>query len=89
MAPDLRPVVLDLAACPLVTPELARSDDLRGPVFTARNAAWIPRLEAAFAQPGFHAAVFGAGHLLGEDGVVALLRARGWTVVACPNDACS
>lgn len=69
--------------------DLARADAVRGPLFTARNAAWIPKLEAAFARPGFHAAAFGAGHLLGEDGVVALLRARGWTVTPCPNDACS
>lgn len=70
------------------TDDLARADRQRGATLTNRNAAWIPRLEATFAEPGLHFVAFGAGHLLGEDGIVALLRRRGWTVSPCPSDNC-
>ena len=48
-----------------------------------RNRAWLPRLQALLDEggPGEDAlVVVGALHLLGEDGVVALLRAEGYTV---------
>ncbi|HZX81461.1 MAG TPA: TraB/GumN family protein [Lysobacter sp.] len=47
-----------------------------------RNRAWIPRFEAMLARPAGHdvLAVVGALHLLGDDGVVAMLRARGYRV---------
>jgi len=53
-----------------------------------RNALWIPKLDAILQKSGEHFIVFGAGHLLGEDGVVALLRAKGWQVLPCPGDVC-
>lgn len=68
--------------------DLARADRQRAAILTDRNLAWIPRLEAIFAEPGLHFVAFGAAHLLGEDGVVALLRRRGWTVSPCPKDDC-
>jgi uncharacterized protein YbaP (TraB family) len=44
-----------------------------------RNQSWIPKIiEGAQAQPSFFAV--GAGHLGGEQGVIALLRAQGYTV---------
>jgi len=57
-------------------------------VFSNRNHAWLPRLDARLALPGFHFIAFGAGHLMGDDGVVALLRGQGWTLLACPGDFC-
>ncbi|WP_162823735.1 TraB/GumN family protein [Lysobacter sp. TY2-98] len=47
-----------------------------------RNRAWIPRFEAMLAQGKGHdvLVVVGALHLLGDDGVVALLRAKGYRV---------
>lgn len=47
-----------------------------------RNRAWLPQLERMLAQGKGHdvLAVVGALHLLGDDGVVALLRARGYRV---------
>ena len=68
--------------------DLDRADRQREALLTDRNRAWTPLLDATFAQPGFHFVAFGAGHLTGEDGVVALLRQQGWQVLPCPNDNC-
>jgi uncharacterized protein len=46
-----------------------------------RNRRWLPQLEAMLAQPDDHLVVVGSLHLLGEDGLVALLGARGVDVV--------
>ena len=48
----------------------------------ARNAAWVPKLEARLTAPGTDdvLVVVGALHLLGEDGVVEQLRAKGYEV---------
>jgi uncharacterized protein len=49
-------------------------------LLTARNVRWLPMMEqAAKAKPTFFA--FGAAHLIGEKGVVALLRKQGYTVL--------
>lgn len=66
----------------------ARDDRRRAALLTERNAAWMPRLEATLEEPGEAFAAFGAAHLTGVDGVVALLRARGWDVSACVGDRC-
>jgi len=44
-----------------------------------RNARWIPQLEALFADSGTFVAV-GADHTIGDKGIVALLRKRGFTI---------
>ena len=45
-----------------------------------RNARWLPRLEKLLAgtEPSF--VVVGALHLVGDDGVIEMLRSRGYTV---------
>lgn len=47
-----------------------------------RNRAWLPKLEARLQQPGTDdtLVVVGALHLLGSDGVVEMLRAKGYQV---------
>jgi uncharacterized protein YbaP (TraB family) len=46
-----------------------------------RNDAWMPELERRLARKGSDTlVVVGALHLLGEDGVVEKLRARGYKV---------
>ncbi len=46
-----------------------------------RNDAWLPKLEQRLArQDDDTLVVVGALHLLGEDGVVEKLRAKGYTV---------
>lgn len=44
-----------------------------------RNLAWIPILEVQFAQAPTFVAV-GAGHLVGEKGLLSLLKAKGYTL---------
>ena len=50
---------------------------------TERNRAWIPVLEET-ARKGTVFAAFGALHLSGETGVLALLQANGWTIERLP-----
>lgn len=55
-------------------------------VFGTRNERWIPFLEKLASQGGAFVVV-GAGHLPGKDGLVALLRARGYRVSRVPAGA--
>ena len=50
-----------------------------GPLLAARNARWLPQLEAYLAGDGAFVAV-GLGHLLGEGGIVATLQTAGYSV---------
>jgi len=45
-----------------------------------RNKAWIPQLEALFSRKGRTFVVVGAAHLVGPDGLISMLRAKGYTV---------
>lgn len=54
--------------------------DLYDSVIVARNRRWLPRLDALLDQPGLTLVAVGAGHMLGPDGLVALLEAGGHTV---------
>jgi hypothetical protein len=54
-------------------------DPLTAPLLTDRNRAWVPRLVPELAQGGAFVAV-GAAHMLGDDGLVALLRKEGFSV---------
>jgi hypothetical protein len=45
-----------------------------------RNRNWMPKIEALFARRGHAMVVVGAAHLLGPDGLIAMLRAKGYTV---------
>lgn len=49
-------------------------------IFFSRNDAMRERVEQFLAEPGTRFVVIGAGHLIGERGVVAQLRARGCRV---------
>jgi uncharacterized protein YbaP (TraB family) len=45
-----------------------------------RNRNWMPKLEALFARPKHALVVVGAAHLVGPDGLLAALKAKGYTV---------
>jgi uncharacterized protein YbaP (TraB family) len=45
-----------------------------------RNRAWLPAIERYLKQKDDVLVVVGAAHLVGEDGLVRLLRSRGYTV---------
>jgi len=48
-------------------------------IFEKRNAKWLPRMQSAMReQPTMF--VFGAGHLIGEHGIIQLLRTAGYEV---------
>jgi uncharacterized protein YbaP (TraB family) len=57
----------------------ALHDEVMAELIGARNRAWLARIEAELARGGAFVAV-GALHLPGADGLVALLRDRGWTL---------
>lgn len=45
-----------------------------------RNRNWMPKIEALFARRGRALVVIGAAHMVGPDGLLAMLRAKGYTV---------
>ena len=45
-----------------------------------RNRNWMPKIEALFARRGRALVVVGAAHLVGPDGLIAMLKAKGYTV---------
>ena len=45
-----------------------------------RNRNWLPKIEALFARRGRALVVVGAAHLVGPDGLIAMLKAKGYTV---------
>jgi uncharacterized protein YbaP (TraB family) len=49
-------------------------------LLVGRNRAWMPKLEALFARPGPAFVVVGAAHLVGPDGLLAMLKARGYQI---------
>ena len=58
----------------------ARFPALYARINTERNDAWLPKLEQMLQQPGDILIVVGALHLIGPDGVVGKLAAKGYTV---------
>ena len=47
-------------------------------LLVARNRNWLPQLEALFNRSGRAFVVVGAAHLIGPDGLIAMLRTRGY-----------
>lgn len=64
--------------------ELVRRADsspaLNEALLYSRNRNWMPKLLALLAEPGSSFVAVGAGHLVGDQGIVALLRKAGMTV---------
>ncbi|WP_394222971.1 TraB/GumN family protein [Alteromonas gracilis] len=49
-------------------------------VFTKRNQNWLPQIEAMFGDDDQEFVLVGAGHLVGDESVIALLEAKGYQV---------
>ena len=47
-----------------------------------RNQAWLPKIEKEINDKGSEFVLVGAAHLVGKDGLLAQLRAKGYTVTA-------
>ncbi len=45
-----------------------------------RNRNWLPKIDALFSRRGHAFVVVGAAHLVGPDGLLQMLRAKGYTV---------
>jgi hypothetical protein len=45
-----------------------------------RNKTWMPKIEALFSRQGHAMIVVGAAHLVGPDGILQQLRAKGYTI---------
>jgi uncharacterized protein YbaP (TraB family) len=49
-------------------------------LLVGRNRNWLPKIEALFVRRGHALVVVGAAHLVGPDGLVAMLKAKGYVV---------
>jgi uncharacterized protein len=64
----------------LMSESMGEYPQLHARMLTERNAAWVPQIETLLRGPDDVLVVVGAAHLVGDDSVVAMLRARGYTV---------
>jgi uncharacterized protein YbaP (TraB family) len=64
----------------IVLSALKQEPQLYQRLLVDRNKNWIPKLEALFARKGRTFVVVGAAHLVGPDGLIAVLRAKGYGV---------
>ncbi len=60
--------------------DLADSPELRTALLTRRNQNWSRWIERRLAQPGTTMVAVGAGHLAGDDSVIAMLQRDGYKV---------
>ena len=50
-------------------------------LLVSRNKTWLPKIEALLSRPRHAFVVVGAAHLVGPDGLVAMLKAKGYQLV--------
>jgi len=65
----------------LLNKSLKEFPDIEKKLFTQRNAAWADRIGKLLSQEGDVFVVVGAGHLVGKNGLLEMLKARKYTVV--------
>jgi uncharacterized protein YbaP (TraB family) len=71
----------DLSALYKIMEDYEEFENFNQIMLADRNANWIPKIEE-YAKKGSAFIAVGAGHLAGEKGVIALLRAKGYKVEA-------
>jgi len=64
----------------IVQSELKAEPQMYQRLLVDRNKAWLPKIEALFNRSSRSLVVVGAAHLVGPDGLVAMLKAKGYTV---------
>jgi uncharacterized protein YbaP (TraB family) len=64
----------------LVLEDLKSEPRLYQRLLVERNRTWLPKIEALFSRRGHAMVIVGAAHLIGSDGLLAMLRSRGYTI---------
>ncbi|MGE5246572.1 MAG: TraB/GumN family protein [Betaproteobacteria bacterium] len=64
----------------LVVSDLKQDPAMYQRLLVERNRNWFPKLQALFARAGHAFVVVGAAHLVGPDGLLAMLQAKGYTI---------
>ena len=64
----------------IVLRDLRKEPRLYESLLVDRNRDWLPAIEALFTRPRPAFVVVGAAHLVGQDGLVAMLESRGYNV---------
>ena len=64
----------------IVLQELRKEPGMYQRLLVDRNKNWMPKIEALFSRKGRSFVVVGAAHLVGPDGLLALLKAKGYTI---------
>ena len=64
----------------LLNSSMKNSPGVFAALITNRNRSWIPKLESLIKGKDDALVVVGAGHLVGKEGVIELLRAKGYTI---------
>lgn len=64
----------------IVLKDLKSEPQMYNRLLVDRNRAWLPKIEALFGRRGHAFVVVGAAHVVGPDGLLAMLRAKGYTV---------
>ena len=84
-AETLRPVELYIAGDDVGLDRLSRegmlgNPEIRNALLIRRNAEWLPKIDRLLAGDARPLVAVGAAHMVGEDGLVALLTAKGYRV---------
>jgi uncharacterized protein YbaP (TraB family) len=64
----------------IVLKDLTQEAQLYQRLLVERNKNWLPKLEALFSRPRRAFVVVGAAHLVGPDGLISMLKAKGYTI---------
>jgi uncharacterized protein YbaP (TraB family) len=64
----------------LVLKDLKAEPQMYDRLLIERNRTWLPKIEALFSRPKATFVVVGAAHLVGTDGLLQLLKAKGYTI---------
>jgi uncharacterized protein YbaP (TraB family) len=64
----------------IVLQDLKSEPQMYQRLLVERNRAWLPKIEALFTRPAPAFVVVGAAHLVGADGLLQMLRSKGYTL---------